>query len=347
MIMTEFRNLTQKAFKTMRKIIPVLAVFILILLINCNKKSTKKETQVNMSKGTIVNNKKNSKGFQLLESNCFSCHSPDVNTKHKIAPTMADIRKHYITEGMTNKNFNINLINFVKNPIDENTIIPQAIQRYGLMPKFDLSEEDLTQIANYIYHIKFENSDWYANHYKKEKKNNKIIKKNLSYVALGKHYVMSTKSILGKNLKGAIKNKGTENAVEFCNARAYPLTDSMAYALNTKIKRVSDKPRNHLNTANKTELNYISSSKVSLKKGIKIKPKTQKINGKIIGYYPIMTSKMCLQCHGKPNTQIKPLTLNKLNYLYPKDMAKGYTENQLRGIWVVEMDKNKIVIKEK
>ena len=48
---------------------------------------------------------------------------------------------------------------------------------------------------------------------------------------------------------------------------------------------------------------------------------------------------MCMQCHGKINTEIKAQTLKKINDLYPNDLAVGYEVNLLRGIWVVEMDK--------
>jgi hypothetical protein len=48
---------------------------------------------------------------------------------------------------------------------------------------------------------------------------------------------------------------------------------------------------------------------------------------------------MCLQCHGIPNNQILPTTLSKIKELYPTDKATGYGENELRGIWVIEMDK--------
>jgi Protein of unknown function (DUF3365) len=57
------------------------------------------------------------------------------------------------------------------------------------------------------------------------------------------------------------------------------------------------------------------------------------------GYYPILTNAMCLQCHGKPNVDISITTLDKIHALYPDDRATGYVVNELRGLWVVEMDK--------
>jgi len=163
-------------------------------------------------------------------------------------------------------------------------------------------------------------------------------KTEVNYTKLGLDYAMSTKAILGKNLMSTIQAEGTEKALTFCNQRAYPLTDSMATVLNAKIKRVSDQERNPQNVANETELEFITKGKESLASGNKISPQVQEIDGKMVGYYPIITNQMCLQCHGNTESQITTATLNKINELYPNDKATGYFENQLRGIWVIEMD---------
>jgi hypothetical protein len=65
----------------------------------------------------------------------------------------------------------------------------------------------------------------------------------------------------------------------------------------------------------------------------------QEVDGKMVGYYPITTNAMCMQCHGDVNTQIKPEVLKNIQGLYSNDLATGYGENELRGIWVVTMDK--------
>ena len=101
-----------------------------------------------------------------------------------------------------------------------------------------------------------------------------------------------------------ITANGTEAALSFCNVQAIPLTDSMALAQSVQIKRVSDRPRNPDNRANEKELDYILSQKESLSKGEAPKPMSFEDNGLTIGYYPIMTNAMCLQCHGKPIEQV-------------------------------------------
>jgi hypothetical protein len=161
----------------------------------------------------------------------------------------------------------------------------------------------------------------------------------IDYLAIGKDYALQTKNVLGKNLTQALDEGGPEHALTFCNTRAIPLTDSIAISLNAKIKRVSDHPRNTNNQANAQELDFINTLKANLAKGEKPTPKMAEINGKMVGYYPILTNGMCLQCHGNKQSDLTPGTVNKLAKLYPSDQATGYGDNQIRGLFVVEMDK--------
>lgn len=170
-----------------------------------------------------------------------------------------------------------------------------------------------------------------------EKQADKLNDKQL--LEQGQSFAMQTQKVLGKNLMNAISTKGTEHALSFCSHEAYPLTDSMAVALNAQIKRVSDKNRNPDNVANQEELDYINKSKELLSKGEKIKPMLTEVDEKLIAYYPIMTNAMCLQCHGTPETEVMPNTIAKIDSLYPDDKAMDYKIDELRGIWVIEMDK--------
>jgi hypothetical protein len=148
-------------------------------------------------------------------------------------------------------------------------------------------------------------------------------------------YAIQTKGVLGKNLMNAINKQGTEKAIEFCSTKAIVLTDSMGAALNATIKRVSDQPRNPHNLANEYETAFINELKEKISKSEKLTSKIKESNGKTVGYFPIETNAMCLQCHGSKNSDIKSNVLKKINLLYPKDQATGYKENQIRGIFVV------------
>ena len=166
------------------------------------------------------------------------------------------------------------------------------------------------------------------------------VKKEINYLEVGKELALETKSNLGQNLARAIIEKGPEGAVEFCNIKAIPITDSMSLLLGAKIKRVSDQPRNPDNQANDVELAYIKKWKDAHANGVDLSPMITEVDQKMIGYYPIITNPMCMQCHGTPGKDINSATLAKIKNLYSTDKATGYNLEELRGIFVVEMNKN-------
>ncbi len=156
-----------------------------------------------------------------------------------------------------------------------------------------------------------------------------------SYAQIGLNMAFSTKAQLGKNLMGTMKEKGTKEALIFCNVRAIPLTDSMATVHHARITRVSDKTRNPNNKANETELKNIEIFKNKLANAEEIAPILETKNDSVYFYYPIVTNGMCLKCHGSKDTIDKDV-LASLNKLYPTDTATGYSDNEVRGIWSIQ-----------
>lgn len=159
------------------------------------------------------------------------------------------------------------------------------------------------------------------------------------YSEIGFRIASTTKAQLEKHLIKTIKEKGTSEALQFCYINAYPITDSMATVHQARIKRVSDRPRNPINKANKIELENISYFKSILAEGVEIKPIIEEKESNVSFYYPIITNKNCLQCHGNPSSEISESILTNLLYLYPSDNATGYSENQVRGIWSIQFEK--------
>lgn len=148
-------------------------------------------------------------------------------------------------------------------------------------------------------------------------------------------YVTETRDLLMGTLMQKIKENGTENALGFCNVNALPLTQSVGDKHHVAIKRVSDKNRNPKNRASDAEMNVINQYKEQLKAGKALTPTKE-------GHYyyvPIVTNKACLQCHGSKEDNIKPATVQKIAELYPNDKATGYKENELRGLFVVDLKK--------
>lgn len=286
-------------------------------------------------------NKPNSEGLSLMETNCYTCHSPSAPENGRIAPPMIAVKIHYMENFKTEEEFKKAFIDFVNNPSEAKSKMPGAVKKFNLMPKLAFKQKDLELMATYLYNNEVEKPKWFdehrKNHHKKGGKHKHS--KELTPLEKGQQLAMKTKSILGKNLMGAIKANGTANALSFCNEKAILLTDSMANALNASIKRVSDKNRNANNLASQQELDYIIKAKAELASKGEITPQLQETESAYLGYYPITTNKMCMQCHGQVGKQITPEVTQKISTLYPNDKATGYKPNQLRGIWVVEFPK--------
>lgn len=301
---------------------------------SCNSNSAQEITDNNVEEQVNTDDK----ALLLLKTNCFTCHNPNLETDNRVAPPLFKIREHYLDEKTTEEEFVKNIVHFINNPTEENSIMPGAVRNFGIMPKMSFKEDDLKLMVSYLYKNDVSSDEWYAK-WEKFEKEQADKPQEINYEDLGRNIANETKANLGKNLMAAVKEKGAAGAVEFCNTKAIPITDSMSVVLNAKVKRVSDKPRNPNNQANTDELSYIEGWRKAKQNGEKFGPKVFESNNKMIGYYPIETNDMCMKCHGTPEKQITAETLSKIKKLYPTDKAFGYAENEIRGIFVVEMDK--------
>ncbi len=319
----------------MKKQLTILGLSAVLFAIACN--NTTEEKGDSTSSDTLSKPVDNT--LALLQGSCFSCHNPDRAAAVKIAPTLADIREVYMTDGISKEDFISSIINFVHQPGESNNKMPDAVSKYGIMPKLSYKDEDLQKMAAYIYHNDLSTDEWYTQWKAHKDIPAAVNPGDMSYEDLGLSIANGTKAQLGKNLMGAIKQHGAAGAVTFCNTRAIPLTDSMAKVYNASIKRVSDKPRNPDNNANDAELAYINELKEALANGETLQPKVTEIDGRLVGYYAIETNQMCMQCHGSKDGDILPETFTNIISKYPDDKATGYTPNQIRGIWVVSMNK--------
>lgn len=287
--------------------------------------------------GTEQTKEADARALTLMQNYCFACHTPDLNIDKRLAPPMFRIREHYYNADISRQEFVDKVVRFAMNPSEANSIMPGAIRNFGLMPKQVFKKEDLETIAAYIYEHDISTDAWYAA-WEEFKIQSKPGDKAMTFEERGLTIVNNTKATLVRNLMEAIGTYGTPGAVEFCSLRAMALTDSLAQVYDAKIRRVSDRPRNKANQANENELGYINMLKVKEENKEALPPIIQVLEGKMTGYYPILTAKMCLQCHGVEGTDISPATAARIKSFYPDDQATSYGENQLRGLFVVEMN---------
>jgi mono/diheme cytochrome c family protein len=314
-------------------IILTFSLGLLLTIGSCNSNS-------NINSATL-SDAETTKAYELMSTKCFACHGPDAALDNRMGPPMIAIKKHYISNETTLEDFKNAMLAFVDSPSEILSKMPGAVKKFGLMPKMSFPKEEIELIAQYIYEQDIEEPEWFQKHYEEAHLNNgnsPVEETELTPKEKGLELALSTKKILGKNLMGAINAKGSEYAVSFCNLKGVSLIDSMANELNASIKRVTDKPRNPEAIANEREAEIIENYKQALATGDEIVSVMDEYGTKNIGYYPITTNQMCMQCHGATST-IEHKTLAKINKLYPQDKATGYGLNELRGIWVVEMAK--------
>ena len=327
---------------------------LLMTLASCkDAKKTEYKSVETTSEIRSVDQAKIHPGKKIIETECYLCHNPKASEASMIAPPMVAIKKHYIDPTTTKKQFTEAIMSWINDPQEGKSKMPGALKRFGIMPYQPYPQETISLIAEYMYDYEIAQPDWFDDHFQREHgmRTGKGMGKGkgmgyghgsqTDYGDIGLGYALATKAALGKNLMKAIQEKGPDGAVEFCNLKAIKLTDSISVMNNAQIKRVSDKPRNLGNKANKEELGYIASFKEQLASGMEVEPVVIPGTEEVTVYYPITTNTMCLQCHGKPTEQINPTTLAALRKLYPEDKAVGYDVNEVRGIWSVVFDKNK------
>ena len=156
------------------------------------------------------------------------------------------------------------------------------------------------------------------------------------YTGKGKEIAQATAKKLGGNLVKKMKAGGTEKAIPFCNTKADPLTKEMSKKYNVDIKRTSHKLRNEINSPNKEETKIINRYKSLFDEGKPLKPIVElDKSGKPHFYAPIKLQKKCLTCHGSLTEDINVKTDSIIKSYYPKDLAVGFKEGDLRGIWSI------------
>lgn len=161
-----------------------------------------------------------------------------------------------------------------------------------------------------------------------------IEKTEIDYIKEGKTIAETTFKVLSSNLQEAMVDGGIENALNYCNVKAMPLTDSLSQYYNVSIKRVSNKVRNPLNQATEDEQKILTDylANIENRKPIVIKNK----DGNSTFYAPITTKGLCLNCHGIVGKTLLPENHKIIKTLYPKDEATGYNLDELRGMWSIE-----------
>ena len=161
-------------------------------------------------------------------------------------------------------------------------------------------------------------------------------KEKQEYAAKGKEITQATFKGLSTQLMAQMKAGGPVKAVPFCNVEAVPITKEFSEKYNVEIKRTSDKLRSCDNDPSERELEIINTYSDLLAEGKELQPIVERDATNTKHFYaPIIMKANCLVCHGKLNETLSVQTDSIIKITYPFDIATGYSEGDLRGVWSV------------
>lgn len=167
----------------------------------------------------------------------------------------------------------------------------------------------------------------------------KVPTAEINYEGVSIVIMQETQKALGSELKAAMQRGGVAEAVGYCNHRALPITDSIAKRYNANIKRVTDKPRNPKNKANDAELAQLKKWRELQTAGdARVVTAVETDNSRDF-FMPINMQPLCLNCHGVVGETLTSENAALIADKYPNDMATGYSQGELRGLWHISFAK--------
>ncbi len=160
-----------------------------------------------------------------------------------------------------------------------------------------------------------------------------VVRDDAYFLKLGDSLVMKTFDTLRNTLMRTVSMKGLPGAVQFCNTEAFALSNIYT-SDSVSLKRVSERFRNKANAPDETEKKVLALFAQSKAEKKELKSMLEKdADGNTHFFKPILVQSMCLNCHGDLQAQVKPEILKAIQQFYPNDMAIGYKEGDLRGMW--------------
>ncbi|MDO5970061.1 hypothetical protein Q4Q35_09590 [Flavivirga aquimarina] len=112
-------------------------------------------------------------GKKLMETYCYLCHDATKSEEERLAPPMIAIKKRYIFEGTSKEEFINDMQRWIKNPNEKDAKMFGAVRRFGVMQKLPYPEEDIRQIADYMFDYDIEQPEWFEEHFNQMRGKNK------------------------------------------------------------------------------------------------------------------------------------------------------------------------------
>lgn len=156
--------------------------------------------------------------------------------------------------------------------------------------------------------------------------------------AQGQAVVTAAFNRLSSELMKALAAGGVSNALAVCSTQALPLTQAAGERLGVGLRRVAARNRNPHNAPAPDEAAVLADFAARLGRSEPPVPAVvTRADGTATFFAPILlSSPLCLQCHGTPGRELREADAELIRRLYPEDRATGFALGDLRGMWRVD-----------
>ena len=114
---------------------------------------------------TILHAHVDEKVLYAFEKVCMSCH--DTYEKNKKAPPLIAVNQVYLRLADGNMTVAMDRMKtFLADPDKERTLMKPAVKLYGVMPKLELTQEEMRDFSQVLVETEFEIPEWFDDHYK-------------------------------------------------------------------------------------------------------------------------------------------------------------------------------------
>lgn len=141
----------------MRRLRRLLTLFIALEVVSCSYGTV--EEPVNTKEASELSDS-GITGEQLFNNRCMICHKLAPTHDELLAPPMRGIQMNYKRQFDTQQEFIDAIVNWASSPDSTKSIMPGALDQFGLMPYLSFKEEELQLIAKYIYDADFPRPVW-------------------------------------------------------------------------------------------------------------------------------------------------------------------------------------------
>jgi len=147
----------------MRLMISILTLFSTLVIVSCSTRAAdeagKAEVKVTVTEAS-VSTAVDLSGEELMNNKCMICHKLAPTHDELLAPPMRGIQMNYKSTYSTKEDFVDAVVNWASAPDSTKSIMTGAIEQFGVMPYLSYPEEELIQIANYIYDADLPKPAW-------------------------------------------------------------------------------------------------------------------------------------------------------------------------------------------